>query len=129
MDRGPELKDPRGRILVVDDDPGLRALFVDFLEQQRFESRVAPDGPSALAALDTDRFDLIFVDFHMPGMSGLELAAVVRRTDPVIPIILVTGEVHGLEAEAVARAGISRVLPKPFPLHELITCLRDIPGS
>ena len=124
MGKHQQPKSPRGRVLVVDDDPAVRALLADFLEQAGFEVRATPDGPTALAAFHVDRFDVIFVDLRMPGMTGLEMAAVVRQTNPRIPIILVTGEAHLLEASAVAQAGIDRMLPKPFALHDLVACLR-----
>ncbi len=124
MGRHQESKVPRGRVLVVDDDPSVRALLADLLEQAGFEVRVTPDGPTALAAFHRDRFDVIFVDLHMPGMTGLEMAAAVRRTNSLIPIILVTGAAHSLEAVAVAQAGINGMLPKPFAPHDLVTCLR-----
>lgn len=114
------LKDARQKVLVVDDDPSLRALLADFLERMGFDVRTAPDGQAGLNALAECHFDLIFSDFRMPGMTGLEMAAFVRRTDPAIPIILVTGEPTALGAKAVAQAGITRVLLKPFTTSELL---------
>lgn len=121
---GPHPKAPRGRALVVDDNPLIRELIADFLEHVGFRARVAPDGSTALAAFAGDRFDVLFVDFHMPGMTGVEMAAAVRRTDPLIPIILVTAEAAMLEAEDLSQTGISRVLPKPFTLNDILMCLR-----
>lgn len=115
-----DLKDARQKVLVVDDDPSFRTLLAVFLEQVGFEVRTAPDGQAGLDALGECHFDIIFSDFRMPGMTGLEMAAFVRRTDPAIPIILVTGEPTALEAKAVAQAGITRVLLKPFTTSELL---------
>jgi CheY-like chemotaxis protein len=114
------LKDARQKVLVVDDDPLMRELLADFLEAVGFEARTAQDGRAGLNALGECHFDVILSDFRMPGMSGLDMAAVVRQTDPTIPIILITGDAHTLESEAVARAGITRVLPKPIKLNELL---------
>ncbi len=114
------LNDTRQKILVVDDDPSLRELLTEFLERGGFEVRTAQDGRAGLNALGECRFDVILSDFRMPGMSGLEMAAIVRQTDPTIPIILITGDAYTLESEAVARAGITRVLPKPIKLNELL---------
>lgn len=119
IDKSQELPDPRRRVLVVDDDPAIRAFLTDFLEQQDFEVRTTQDGRTALAVFDTERFDLLLVDFQMPGMTGLEVATKVRKTDPDIPIGLITGTASTLEAEAVVQAGVSRVFPKPFSLEEL----------
>lgn len=121
---GPHPKDPRGRALVVDDNPLIRELIADFLQHMGLRVRVAPDGSTALAVFTGDRFDVLFVDFHMPGMSGLEVAAAVRRTDPLIPIILVTAQAPMLKAEELSQTGISHVLPKPFTLNDIMACLR-----
>jgi DNA-binding response OmpR family regulator len=76
---------------VGDDDPAVRQLLTVFLEARDFEVRTALDGPAGLAAFNAEPFDLIVVDFQRPGMTGLEMAAEVRRTAPQIPIVLITG--------------------------------------
>jgi two-component system response regulator PilR (NtrC family) len=124
-----EIKPLKRRVLVVDDDPGVRASLTYFLEEWDVEVLAVQDGHTALAIFAGKRFDLIFVDLYMPGMTGLEMAALVRRLDPGIPIILITGWASTLEAIAVAAAGITRVLPKPFPMDELATCLRLMHGA
>jgi CheY-like chemotaxis protein len=117
------------RVLVVDDDPGVRAALACFLEQRDIEVLAVQDGRAALALCAATRLDLIFVDLHMPGMTGLEMAALVRQLDPAIPIVLITGWASSLTPAAVAAAGISRVLAKPFPLEELATCMRLLDGA
>jgi CheY-like chemotaxis protein len=59
-------------------------------------------------------------------MSGLELAAALRKLDAAVPIILVTGDPAALDATAAARVGISRVLEKPFKLSEFTACLSSL---
>ncbi|HWQ69112.1 MAG TPA: response regulator [Patescibacteria group bacterium] len=120
------LLDVRRKILVVDDDLSIRELLADYLEQAGFEVKTAPDGRAGLKALDESHFDIILSDFRMPGMSGLEMAAVIRQTNPAIPIILITGDAYALESEAVARAGITRVLLKPLKMNELLNCAQSM---
>jgi len=79
------------RILVVDDDPAVRALLADFLRQQGYEVRTTSNGPAALTTLRVEPCDALLVDLQMPGMSGLELATMVRKTAPQVPIALLTG--------------------------------------
>ncbi len=117
------LRASRGRILVVDDDPLIVELLVTLFEQEGFEVQTAQDGCAGLLTFFTSHFHLIFTDFSMPRMNGLELAARVRRVDSMVPIILLTGEVNALAAEAATQAGINRVIPKPFKLDELRNCL------
>ena len=118
------LNDARQKILVVDDDCTLRELLADYLERVGFEVRTAPDGRAGLDALDGCHFDLILTDYRMPAMTGIEMAAVIRRSDTVTPIILTTGDFYELNAEIVAQAGITRMLPKPLKLNELLTCVQ-----
>jgi DNA-binding response OmpR family regulator len=126
MGRSQGLPGPKRRVLVVDDDPAVRELLTVFLEERDFEVRTAPDGPAGVAAFNVEPFDLILVDFQMPDMTGLEMATEVRRTDPQVPIALITGIAGTLEAEAVAQAGITRTLPKPFDLNELANWLQSL---
>jgi two-component system response regulator MtrA len=126
MDPG-QRRSPRGRVLVVDDDAAIRELLTEFLEQQDFEVQIAPDGSSGLAAFGTERFDLLLVDFQMPGMTGVEMAAEVRRRNPTIPIALITGSKDALVAGAVAQAGINQTFTKPFNLGNLANWIASLP--
>jgi two-component system phosphate regulon response regulator OmpR len=124
MEREQGLKGTKRRILVVDDDPSIRGVLTDLFVREGFEVCTAPDGPSALIVFHTELFDLIFVDYLMPCMTGLDVAAVIRELDPLTPIILVTGEAERLEAKAVVHAGISQILSKPFTPQQIIACLQ-----
>jgi DNA-binding response OmpR family regulator len=116
----------RGRVLVVDDDPAVGAFLAEFLEQQAFEVRIAQDGARALTLFRAEPFDLIFVDFQMPGMSGLEVAAEVRQSHLHIPIALVSGTAKTLNADLVMRAGITRIFQKPFDLDVVTNWIRSL---
>jgi DNA-binding response OmpR family regulator len=126
MATGQKLPERRGRVLVADDDPAVRALLIDFLEQQAFEVRAVPDGQTALETFYTEHFDLILVDFRMPGITGLEMATEVRKTAPHIPIALITGTVNAVDSVAIAQAGINRTFLKPFSLDELSSWLGSL---
>jgi DNA-binding response OmpR family regulator len=127
VDSSQALSEPRRRALVVDDDPAVRALLTDFLEQQDFEVRTSQDGRTGLTVFHAEHFDLILVDFQMPDMTGLEMATEVRQTDPDIPIALITGMAHTLDTTAVIQAGISRIFPKPISLEELAVWIHSLP--
>jgi DNA-binding response OmpR family regulator len=118
---------PRRRALVADDDPAVRTLLTDFLEQQDFEVHTAQNGSSALALFHAEPFDLILVDLQMPDRNGLEVAAEVRRIAPHIPIALITGTANALDTNAVRQAGVDRTFPKPFRLEELLAWIRSLP--
>jgi CheY-like chemotaxis protein len=116
----------RGRILIVDDDAAVRAFLAEFFAQQNFDVRTAENGEQALALLQVESFEVIFVDFQMPGMTGLELVAAVRRTHPQIPIALATGTARALDSDTVRRAGVTHMFQKPFDLETLSSWMQSL---
>jgi CheY-like chemotaxis protein len=126
VDGSQERPTARGRILVVDDDAAVRTFLAEFFAQQNFDVRTAQNGGQALALLQVEAFEVIFVDFHMPGMTGLEVAAAVRRTHPHIPIALATGTANALDIDMVMRAGITRLFQKPFDLETLSSWIQSL---
>jgi len=112
---------------VVDDEFAIREVLTTFLEQHEFIVHAAPDGTSALAFLQTERVDVILVDWHMPGISGLEMALEVHKTNPSIPMALITGTPMALQPAPLRQAGISRLFAKPFDLEALVAWLQALP--
>ncbi|MCZ6635928.1 MAG: ATP-binding protein [bacterium] len=78
------------RVLVVDDDGNVRDLVQSVLEQDH-EVDTAPDGPKALDRFAPGRYDVVVLDLGMPGMSGDLVAAEMRRADPEVALVLITG--------------------------------------
>jgi len=115
-----QLNDAIWKVLVVDDDPLFREFLTDLLETVGYDVWAAQDGLAGLDALYNGPFDLILVDHRMPRMTGLEMAAFMRRSDTVTPIILITGDSDSLDPEIVVRAGITRVLAKPLKIDEFV---------
>lgn len=107
------------RILVVDDDPEMRALLLDVLSNEGYEVVEAKDGTEAVLALRARKFDVILMDKNMPGPSGLDLLPGFRRVCPWSPIIMMTafGDVPSY-MEAVEK-GAMEYLFKPFRMEEL----------
>jgi CheY-like chemotaxis protein len=114
------LHDARQKVLVVDDDAPFRELLTELLETVDYDVWTAEDGLAGLDALYNGPFDLILVDNRMPRMTGLDMAACIRKTDTVTPIILITGDSYTLDPEIVARAGVTEVLPKPLKIDEFL---------
>ena len=79
------------RILVVDDDPSVLAAFEQVLVEQDYEVTTASRGAAALEFLEVGQPDLIVMDIRMPGLSGLETFARIRKTHPKLPVIIMTG--------------------------------------
>jgi DNA-binding NtrC family response regulator len=106
-------------ILVVDDDPEMRALLLDVLGNEGYEIAEAKNGAEAVLALRARKFDLILMDKNMPGPSGLDLLPGFRRVCPDSPVIMMTafGDVPSY-MEAVEK-GATEYLFKPFRMEEL----------
>jgi DNA-binding NtrC family response regulator len=106
-------------ILVVDDDPEMRALLLDVLRNDGYDVAEAKDGTEAVLALRARRFDLILMDKNMPGPSGLDLLPGFRRVCPDSQIIMMTafGDVPSY-IEAVEKGAVEYLF-KPFRMEEL----------
>ena len=106
------------RVLVVEDNEHVGDFAVQALQELGFETVFAADAERALAELaaDAGRFDIVFSDVVMPGMSGIELAIEVGRLYPGIPIILASGY-----SDALAQGGTQgfKLLRKPYSVEEL----------
>jgi DNA-binding NtrC family response regulator len=111
------------RILVVDDEPNLRATLAATIELDGFEVIEARDAAEALAITAAQRFDLVLTDIRMPGMNGVELFRALRRRGGTMPVLLMTGfAVEQLVTEALEE-GVFTVLHKPFDVSQVIRTL------
>jgi two-component system, cell cycle response regulator CpdR len=96
------------RILLAEDDDSMRAFLKRALEKGGHDVEAVGDGIDALAALISDRYDLLLADIVMPGLDGIELARRASQDDPAMRVILITGfAAVALRArtEALGRAG------------------------
>jgi CheY-like chemotaxis protein len=115
------------RILVIDDENDVRKVVAETLEDFGHNVSTAADGPEGLSILEKEQFDLIVLDFAMPGMNGAEVAEAARRMRPDQRILFVTGF---SDTEALtAAAGDAPVLRKPFRASDLAEALRFVLGE
>ena len=108
------------RILVIDDDAGIRESVRRTLEYQGYQFVGAATGPEGLALIERDPPDLVFLDIKMPGMDGLEVLERIKTANPAVPVVMVSG--HGTTQtgfEARDR-GASGFIEKPFSEAVLI---------
>jgi len=110
-------------VLVIDDDPDVRAFIVATLQEQGYRVRQASDGKGGLAELAREKPDLVILDFIMPGMSGADVASRILAEHPAQPILFVSGY---SETDAVKRtAPNTPVLAKPFRADALEKAVRS----
>jgi CheY-like chemotaxis protein len=121
------------RVLLIDDDESVGAATKIVLEAEGFDVVVAQDGPAGLKALEAGRFDVAIVDLFMPGMDGLETTSRLRRLDPVLPIVAMSGFMFHGECPPMPQfstmaheAGAHATLYKPFRPHELLQAIRVV---
>ncbi len=112
-------------ILVVDDDFRLRELLRKFLSENGFLVTTASDVKDARARLVSLEFDLIVLDLMMPGESGLDFAADLRRSDSV-PILMLTAMGEAADRIAGLERGADDYMPKPFEPLELLLRINAI---
>jgi CheY-like chemotaxis protein len=112
---------PRGRILVVDDDPAYSEYLRRVLSSGGFDVGCQPDAESALTRLQEEPWDLLIADVQLPRMSGLELLGRVREMVPGLPVAILTGYASvDYEISAVSGAA-AEFMEKPVSAPELIT--------
>jgi two-component system NtrC family response regulator len=108
-----------GRILLIDDDPGLREVLAFALREQGHEIDAHPTGESGLAALGSFRPDLVITDLKMPGVDGIRVLRAVREIDPPVPVVILTAFGSIEDAVEAMKDGAHDYLTKPYNRDEL----------
>ena len=109
------------RVLLVDDEPSVRAALKELVQGRGWEPLVAPSGAEALQLLD--RAAAVVTAFAMPELDGLELLRAIRERDESLPVILLTARGSERLAVRAIRAGAYEYVPKPFDVDEMLLAL------
>jgi DNA-binding response OmpR family regulator len=111
-------------VLVIEDDPPVRALLDDVLQDEGYAVMTVHDGAAALRVLESVQVDLITLDLDLPGLTGDELLHMLeRRKLRVPPVIMMTG---GTPVPRAVKQLADRVLDKPFDIDDLMRAVRDV---
>jgi two-component system response regulator ResD len=110
---------PRGAVLVVDDEPTITEVVARYLQRAGYETRVAADGLEALRVAREERPDLVVLDLMLPGMDGLEVMRRLREDDG-ISVILLTAKGEATDRVIGLRLGADDYVVKPFSPAELV---------
>jgi CheY-like chemotaxis protein len=115
------------RVLVVDDEEGVRALVARGIGLDGHDVATASDGAEALEALQAANgaFDLLLTDIRMPIMDGIALALAAKRDFPALTILLMTGYAEQRERARSLEHVVLDVLTKPFGIAELRRIVAD----
>ncbi len=107
-------------IIFAEDDDTLRAGLEAALSSEGYETRPCRDGDEALAAYAKRRPDLMLLDIMMPGKSGFDVCAEIRRTDPSLPILFLTAKSGESDVVIGLGLGADDFIAKPFRVRELL---------
>ncbi len=113
-------------VLVVDDDPAVRASLERSLAFEGYVVRTAGDGVEALDAIAASRPDAVVLDLQMPRLDGLEVCRRLRADGNDLPILMLTARDMTRDRVTGLDAGADDYLPKPFALEELLARLRSV---
>ncbi len=112
-----------GRVLIVDDDPGILDVVSYALKNEGYEADTVENGEKALDALGRESYDLLILDLMMPGTSGLEVCRKLRK-DNRIPILMLTAKDAELDRVLGLEIGADDYVTKPFSVPELVSRVR-----
>ena len=118
--------DKRIRVLVVDDEPRICRLILDVLVQEGYMVDVSFSGADALQMIREYNYHLLITDLEMPGIDGLELIQKVKKRDPDIRAIMITGNAIDDVATWSLRYGIDNTMQKPFNITELKRVVKQV---
>ena len=113
------------RILVVDDDPVVTRFAGWALRQAGFEILVAENGKRAMQTIEEHSVDMVITDIVMPEMEGLELITALRKSQPSLPIVAISGAFDGKYLEMAVALGARAALAKPFSAEKLLKTVRQ----
>lgn len=114
------MDDAKIRVLIAEDEDGLRTTIAAWLGDEGYEVQEAPNGLEAVKLVQSNDFDIALLDIRMPGMNGLEVLRYIRKNSPTTDAVMMTGMSDvGMAVEAM-KLGSREYLTKPIDLDQLV---------
>jgi DNA-binding response OmpR family regulator len=113
------------KLLIVDDEEEFTSALAERLRLRHYDTRVASDGEVAVGKIQEERPDIVLLDLHIPGMSGLEILTRIQAMDASIQVIILTGSVGDI-AELAMKAGAADHMIKPVDIEDLLEKLQGV---
>jgi PAS domain S-box-containing protein len=110
----------RAKILVVEDEEGVRNVLHDILAEADHQVETATDGMTGIELFERKAFDLVFTDLGMPGMSGWQVAAKIKSINRKVPVALITGWHVELKESHMKDSGVDLIIKKPFAVNQVL---------
>lgn len=118
------------KVFFADDEIAMRFLVTETLEEEGFQVTTVENGMDALQVLQLQQFDVIILDFMMPGKTGVEVCLEIRESknpNQKVPIILLSAKSRDVDKELARQAGVSIYVTKPFsPIELLDTVIKAV---
>jgi CheY-like chemotaxis protein len=118
------MKPPKKNILLVDDDPAIRQFLLRLLEEENYLVVTAANGVEALEFVNAAKVDLVLLDLSMPVKDGWETFEQVTRTNPLLPIILITARPN--QFFPALASGVGALMEKPLDFEKLLSTIRSL---
>jgi two-component system, NtrC family, nitrogen regulation response regulator NtrX len=113
------------RILVVDDEQGIRAALGQLLEYEGYEVRTASNAADGIAEYQKFKPNLVFMDVKMAGMDGMEALKKIREIDPAATVVMISGHATIRTAVEATQLGAYEILEKPLDTDRILVMLRN----
>ena len=110
-------------VLIIDDDESIRTACVQTLQESGFRTQSVDNGAHAFEKINRESFDVVLLDLKMPGVPGMDVLKVLKRENPSIPVIIITGYASIDLAVEAGRFGVFQFLCKPFSPEVLIAAV------
>jgi two-component system, OmpR family, copper resistance phosphate regulon response regulator CusR len=112
------------RILIAEDELRIAAFVDKGLRKHGFETAIVSNGNDVLAKLQTGAFNLLLLDIGLPGKNGQTVLTELRRSQPFIPVVVVTARDEESNRQVMLDLGANDYLPKPFQFVDLLTRIK-----
>jgi CheY-like chemotaxis protein/signal transduction histidine kinase len=112
-------------VLLIDNEPAVRDAFMRLLGLYGHRVTTAESGEQGVAAFKAGKFDVVFTDLGMPGMSGWDVAREVKKIDPKSLVVLITGWPIDLNPQKSKEMGVDRVVSKPMDMPQVLGLIAD----
>ena len=116
----------QARILIVEDEEGIRDLLEELLFMEGYRITAVNNGSDGVSRFTEEGHDLVFTDLRMPGMSGWEVAKAVKSHNSRTPVVIVTGWDTATLGSELSDAGVDRVLQKPFDMDAVLSLVTEL---
>jgi PAS domain S-box-containing protein len=115
----------KATILVVEDEEDVRELLKDILTDGGHAVEFTPDGKKGIELFQQNKFDMVFTDLGMPGMSGWQVAEQIKKINKNTPVVLITGWEVQEKGRELKKSGVDMVVKKPFRVNEILELVQN----